>query len=146
MANELSKVRTYFDARIAAVDSDFRAHGDGFNFDNIPRSTFDKAYHLLPVLSVSTPLGDKAITDTANWELRLLRKGFRDPQAIMDEALDTMHLIRIESIKPANAMQSDANIKQVVLNSYDPQFVPTNDNAIIILMSFSVELIFSGCG
>jgi len=128
------------------VDSDFRAHSDGFDFNNVPKSLFHKAYHLLPIFSPSTALQDKTINDTAKWELRLFWKGFRDPQAAIDEALDTMHLIRIEAVKPENAMQSDPNIKKVVVDSYDPQFVGDNNNAIIILMTFSVDLLFSGCG
>jgi len=138
-----SVARTYFKARLGETDSDFREWPDGFNFENIPSNLFDLSYHIVPSTIVSGPLDNCSIIDAANWEVRLFFKGFRDIQETIDAALDKAHTFRVASVKPTNAFTSDPNIKNVVLNTMAFDFPDGNDNAVIVVLNFTVTVYFS---
>lgn len=139
----ISDLRTYFINRIQAEDSDFREHTDGFNRDNIPSTLLNKTFHIEFGNFSGEGLVDQVTKDVQEVNVFLYFKGFRDPKATIDTGMDTGNNIRLGAIKFENIAASlIPEMKKVILNSMSPSPIDTNDNSIIITLSFSVDMSF----
>ena len=136
----LSDVRIYFQDRILEVDSDFRAHPDGFNIDNIPNTNFHKTYHIFPG-DLSSSAFTLITDDNMVWTVNLFFKAGLDVDDAIDNAVDIANSIRLGAINHVNAMVGD-EIKNVIFNSMSVNDIGTNDNLIRIELQFTVRLAF----
>ena len=138
----ISQVRTYFDGIINSVDSSIKKWDKFFDRDNIPRNLQAKAYHLSYGNLASQELADLSTDDDLTVVIELYFKQKRDHQSTFDTAMDTAHSIRMEAIKPQNAMVG-ANIKNVILNSMVPEVLDNSDSSVIVTLEFTVRLLFN---
>lgn len=135
----ISSVRDFMIARIKEESSDFKEWKDGFNRDNIPRTIFNRAFF---IQYNSVTLQDDEgcfFFDDVSMNVDLFFKGFRDPQSALDSAMDTAQNIRRRAMNPKRA--GDV-IKRVDGLSITPEPVDTNDNAIIVSLSFNLRTVF----
>lgn len=137
----LSQIRTYFNTRIAAVDSTYFEWNLAFDPNNIPRNLKNRSYYIKIGQVSSGPLGDQFVQDQAAVTLQLYFNGQRDTQSLVDTAIDEAHDIRMECVSVANAM-SGTNIKNVVCNSITSETLSGSDNSVIVTLEFSVRLVF----
>lgn len=134
----LTLVRPYFRTRLNALG--YEEWPDGFDYEQIPETVIDESYHLTvgPISLVNT-------THTVNEFsypilLRVYLKGFRDPAAAIDDAVERGEAIICDVTKITNATQQ--GIKDVVFGSFEP--VPkasTNDNIVLMDFSFTAKVI-----
>ena len=145
-----SQIRTYFKNQIQAVDSDFREWTDGFNFENVPSSIFDKAYH------ISTPTTNssdeqQSFTDLIEVDLGASFKGGRNVQDKIFQSLDLMRDVRnkIVNIKDLNdyndTINSDQHLQKISPVTIGVSPLNTNDDRFTIALSFTVITAYSFC-
>ena len=134
----LTEVRPYFRTRLESLN--FHEWTDGFNFEEIPESIIDRAYHLtvgsLGLIEVNHTINKIAYPIL----LRVYLKGFRDPASAIDDAISEGEDIICEVTKITNATQQ--GIKDVVFGSFEP--IPkseTNDNIVLLDFSFTANVI-----
>lgn len=134
----ISKVRDFISARLKEEDSSFKQWGDGFNRDNIPRTIFNKCYFIRLSNPTNNVTENGYVDDNIEAELELFFKGFRDPQEAIDKALDVAYNIKLRSSNPCHW---DNTIKYVSVDSVVAEPIESNDNSIIIRLSYSIRLI-----
>ena len=137
----LSQVRTYFKSRIAEIDSDFKEHKDAFNYENIGKTVYNKAYHISYGGVDSVELLDEITDDRMNVSVKLFFKGFRDTQTALDTSMDKANLIRLNAVKRVN-YYGNTNIKNIIMTTLTPEALESNDNQIIITLNFTVRMAF----
>lgn len=137
----LGGVRDYFRTRLNILT--YKEWPDGFNTANIPATVFDKSYHLevgtINVKNQSQTGFEFAYPVT----LRVMSKGFRDPSAAIDAALDNAQTILADILAPAVRLQTNG-LKQILptsINTLPLQI--SNDNAVMLVMTFSAYLIIA---
>lgn len=138
----LSQVRTYFETVIATAAPTAKRWEGKFDLENIPRNVADQSYSIEFGDLDSGPLDDLRTDDNLDIVIRLFIRGKRDKTAVEDTAYDLAHTIRMEAIKPSNALVG-ANIKNVILDSISKEDINENDNSLILNLDFSVRLIFA---
>jgi hypothetical protein len=137
----INPIRSYFRARLAEVNTSFTEWDDAFWNENIPRSVFDKAYHIALNSVSSGPLNHQIIRDMVAVTIRLLTSSNKDNQFDFDAAVDEAHSFRQNCVNPAK-FTSQVNIKNVICQSITPSYLQNNDSAIIIEISFNVECVW----
>lgn len=137
----ISDARDYFKARIAELPGrKFREHKDAFNRDNIPKSTFDRSYHITLQNSANINTEGCLVDDTVVAQVEFFFKGFRTPQDAYDAGIDIGHELKLRSVNPA---KWSGSIKRVVGDSVVVEPVLTNDNEIIVQCTFTLRMMFS---
>jgi len=143
-----SKVRTYLKARIAAVDSDFKEHKDAFNDDNIAKTGFNKAYHILysvPSISKSDYLIDSEIEVIVKFFFR----GYRDTQAALDDSMDLVNSVALDcgSLENLSAFRvtDDFPIQYCNPTGQVPEPLENNDNSIIVTLNLNMSVLQTLC-
>ena len=114
----------------------FREWKDGFNFENIPETILDKAYH------IETPSGSRRDVydmQTQDVEMdvtvRLIRKGYRDPASGIDTTLVNLDAILARTL--ASSRRIGTNIKNIAYSSHTVQpLADSNDNAVLLEINF----------
>jgi hypothetical protein len=135
-AMSLTTVKSYFKTRCLAVPG-FREHKDAFNWRNIASSGLNKAFHITigqtTARKIHQPNCIESETDVA---VRLFFKGYRDPAAGIDTAIQESELL-IKSCA-AVAQSHGTSIKNVTFNSMQVEpFDESNDNSIISTLNFT---------
>ena len=134
----ISDVRDYIKARILAEDSDFKEWKDGFNRDNIPKTIFNKAFFISYSLPSNNVTQSSWSDDSVSVQAELFFKGFRSVQDALDNAMDVADNIYRRA--PNNANYA-GNIKKVDGVSVIPEPLISNDNSIIIIITWNVRII-----
>ena len=137
----ISQVRTYFRTHIATVDANMKEWKNNFDEDSAPRRIHTKSYYLELGDMESDALSDHMTNDLLDANLYIFYKDQRYYMDNLDLAYDLAHSIRLELIKPQNAM-TGTNIKNVILNTATPRPFEHSDNAVVLLLNFSVNLVF----
>lgn len=134
----LTLVRPYFRTRLDSLG--YNEWTDGFDFENIPETILDGAYHLeigtLSSIGVEHTMIDMEYPLT----VRLYLKGFRDPASAIDESISQGEAIVCDITKIVNANQQ--GIKGVEFSTMQP--IPksdNNDNIILLEMEFTARVI-----
>jgi hypothetical protein len=127
--------------RISEIDTTFVEHSDAFSVDNIGAYNFDKAFHVIYGPLTGGPLNHLQTDDNLNCVVTLFFKGGRYPQDAFDTSMDLANKIRLNAMKPANAMTNEF-IKNVVCRTINIDPLNTNDNAIIITLEFDVRYVY----
>lgn len=143
-----SKVRTYINQSVLAVDPTFKEWDDAFNFENIPSSRFQNAFYLsYSVPSIDT--NDSVRSHSVSADLKLFVKGFKKPQEALDNAMDTANLMAntICSITNVEAFRTTDNfpIQAVTVNSIEPTPLDSNDNNMEININFTLLILEGIC-
>lgn len=135
--------KNYFHSILNA--NGFKEWKDGFNRDNIPKSTLDKSYFMS--YSINTVENGITMEDNINVTLETFFKGYRDPQTAIDNAMELMNTVRLEILDPETiASFVDVNLLGIDSVSQTPTPLNTsNDNSIIITTEFNVRLIQINC-
>jgi len=120
----------------------FREWSDGFNFENIPSSILDKAYHIEVGTITSGPSDHQAHRFLMPMTLRVFFKGYRDPSFAIDDALTNANTILGGLLAPGFRLQVNdlKDIRPTSINALPLQL--TNDNAVILEMGFVAYLIY----
>lgn len=138
-----SEVKPYFRARIRTVDSELTEWSDGFNFENIPSTNLDGAYHIEWGPFANVKQNQDCLDTSGTATIRIFSKGFRDPQSGIDSAISKGESIIKECLKASNrALQP--GIKNVKLLNFavDP-LAASNDNSIRTTISFDLTLVIN---
>lgn len=134
-------IRPYFNARMLAVDPDFREWEDAFNVDNIPSTMFDKAWHLEFSPSTFGQANQACLTFLVPVSLKVFLKGYRSPKDAVDKALSLAESIVKEASGPSNRLNQPL-IKNVLPNLVDVRKLSeTNDNSVVLEISFNCLII-----
>ena len=131
----LKPVRTYLKSRLSDSDSSYKEHKDGFNRDNIPRTSFNKSYHIAinSVDNISNEGG--YVESSVSTRVELFFKGFRNIQTAIDDSIDKANDVKLRASNPANWTST---IKGVVCDSISAETLETNDNVVIMIMEFTI--------
>ena len=144
----LSKVRTYFRNQFTATDSKFKEWDDAFNSANIPSNIIDKAYHITYSVPSSDPFSTH-LTDNVEVSVSVFFKGYKKPTDTLDMAMDLCNEFRLNCVSISNIESfkstDDNPIYGVISNSITPTFVETNDNRIVVELSFTVSVAHGIC-
>ena len=134
-------VRTFLEQRLLEVDSDFEAHEDAFNLDNVGSNDFNKRYHIF-YGNVATSLDNQHTTnDVVSATVSLFFSGARNATEALDDAMDLANQYRLNCLK-IGYLRSQDFIKRVVCNSIVAEPIESNDNQIKITLQFSINIIF----
>lgn len=137
----LSSVRTYYKAR--ALELGWKEWTDAFNVNNIPSSIFDGAFH--------TELGRVAGIQQNQYDLvtevpitvRYFRKGYRDPQAVLDLSVAAAESYIRKALLATNRLVGEG-IKNVRLTAVEwVKQADSNDNLIMTQMDFTTLVILA---
>lgn len=134
--------RTYMRTVLAGLSGDFVEWSDGFNFQNIPQTIIDRAYFIETGFVTSGPANQLAHEFNYPLTLRVFFEGTRDPQAKIDEALQEGDNILSVVLDPTQRLGQAEDIKDVYLTNLTVNPLDeTNDNAVILQMSFNFTII-----
>lgn len=136
----LKQCLPYFRARCKAIG--LKEWSDGFNFDNIPASIFDKAFHVQygTMTGIKQNQQDQEINFPVT--VRIFTKGYRDPANGIDSAVELTENLLIECLKPTNRLVQNSGIKNIVFETanYEP-IDASNDNAVIATINFRAFMV-----
>lgn len=134
-------VRSFLEARLLEVDSDFEVHDDAFSLENIGNNDFNKRYHIF-YGNVATSVDNQHTTnDIVNATVTLFFRGYRNATESLDESMDLANTYRLNCLKIAPLRAQDF-IKRVVCSSIQAEPLDSNDNSIKITLQFSINVIF----
>lgn len=133
-------IETYFDNAVAAVDGEYYKWEGKYDIDNIPRNMKSKSYHIEVGTLVSNPPNDHFLNDELEVTVRVIRKATKSQGNVRNATIDSAHLIRLEAQKPVRGLQ---NIRNVTLTDSTPEDLTDNDNSVVVIMRFNVQLIFN---
>lgn len=132
--------RSFLTKMVQKVCPGYVEHKDGFNRDNIGTTTFKKGFHPLVTSITRTEIGMAcdAVNEIINISLQLYFCSNRDNRDELDAALAKGQCV-------ANAISLRSNfasegVNRSFVQSITPSFIPTNDNAIIIDLSITMEI------
>lgn len=135
----ISNVRGFYKTRLEGLG--FEQWDDGFNFENIPSTILDGAFHIEVNPSSGGPTNQTIQNVTMPVTVRVFRKGFRNVSEGIDSAILDVENIICDIIAPAVRLSSD--IKNVVLDGFSVNPLDdSNDNAIMIELNFTNLIIF----
>lgn len=137
----ISDVKPYARARMQALG--YTEWTDGFNFQNIPRTLLDKAFHVAlgPISGVSNNQDHQIVN--VGFTVRLFASQTRTPKDLIDASVIRADAAILEMIKPTNRLVQ-ASIKNVTFNSLDiEELDDSNDNGIIVRMELIASVFIS---
>ena len=134
----LTSVRDYYRDRMNSLN--YNEWKDGFNFDNIPQTRYERAYHIETGSIAGNPADNRAFKYDYPMTVRVFLKGFRDPASAIDNAVAQAEVIQADILKESNRLGTE--IKTITPNSIDisPRD-ESNDNDIILTMTFTTTVI-----
>lgn len=133
----LGAVRPYFKDRLGGLG--FSEWTDGFNFENIPETILDKAFHVLVESIAGGPINHTHQDTVASVVLRVFFRGYRDVSGAIDESILGVETIVKDVCKVSNRTSQVLN---VVFDSADFEALNlSNDNSVLVTMRFSAEIV-----
>lgn len=138
-----SEIRDYARGRLRPLG--YTEWEDALNFENIPRTRLDRAFHLGSMNATTLQLNNDNSYDRVTFELSLFYKGFRSTGESMDRVQGFMDDVYKSFMEPKNRF-TQRNVKNLSLqNSFiDP--LPTNDNFFRAVMNFNFDVIVEMIG
>lgn len=133
-------VRPFYKNRLEILG--FTQWTDGFNFQNIPSTILDKAFHVELNPAIGGAITQHVQNLTMPATIRVFRKGFRNVSEGIDLAMQDVENIICDILAPSVRLGS--GIKNVVLDGFSVNPLDdSNDNAIMVELEFSNFLILS---
>jgi hypothetical protein len=135
----LSSVRSYMKTRCNALG--FVEHKDAFNFENIARVQFNRAFHL-QLGQVSGVKQNQTVQEVnAEVTVRLFFNGFRTPSDGVDLAIVESEKLIASCLKTENRLGGEY-LKNLRFNSMSVEpFDSTNDNALVSIINFTADVL-----
>lgn len=135
----LSTVRGYFRTKMDALV--YQEWTDGFNFDNIPSTLLNKAYHIQSgtITGLRNNQNDQETSQIVT--IRSFYKGFRDPASAIDTAVSETELI-IKAMCAPTSRLATTGLTNVIFQdaTLEPNSL-SNDNIVKATLQFSVFVI-----
>lgn len=133
-------LRSYFEARMSVVDSDFKEWEDAFNIENIPSNVLDKAWHLEFGAFTYTGSAHTCLGFDCPVRLRVFVKGYRNPKEAVDLGLVLSDAIVKEVCKPSNRLTQPL-LKNVLPSVINVQaLAESNDNVALVDLNFNCQI------
>jgi hypothetical protein len=132
-------VRSYFRTRLDGLGEDLSEWRDGFNFENIPDTVLDRAYHIESGPYTGNQQNQSIIDASAAVTVRVFLKGYLDPAEAIDNGIDLGQTIICDIVNPINANGSlvkNVDFSSMAIEPYDQ----SNDNDAILIIEFSIRL------
>ena len=130
----VTSVRPFYKNRLEILG--FTQWSDGFNFENIPSTILDKAFHIQVNSTAGGVISPHVQNINMPVTIRVFRKGFRDVSAGIDSALADVESIICDILAPSVRLGSA--IKNVVLDDFSVNpLADSNDNAIMLELNFT---------
>lgn len=142
----MSAARTYCRSRMDSLG--YKEWTDGFNFENIPSSLQNRAYHLELEEATDSQLNIDNLITTVPVRVRVQMAGFRDPKTKIDQAAVLSNSIVAEFMSPENRLTQTTSDGEKVLNVMFKSKVieplgTSNDNTMRLNMLFDFMVIRS---
>ena len=134
-------IRTFLSNRLLEIDRDFEVHDDPFTNDTIGNLDFDKRFHIFYGNVVGTVSNQTTTKDTVTAKVTLFFRGFNSSSEALDDGMDLANEYRLNCLR-MNKLTGQSFIKRVVCTNIDAEPLDTNDNAIRIILQFSIDVIF----
>lgn len=120
----------------------FNEWEDGFNFDNIPKSIRDKAYHIFYSIPTVVEQGTTTLDNQIATTIKIFRRGFRNPKDAIDSAMcDAISLRRLVMNFETLAQYNEVKILGISSVSIVPEPLDNNDNSVIVTLEFITRVI-----
>jgi hypothetical protein len=133
----LLQSKTYFRERLTGLA--YKEWTDGFNIENIPSTLFNKAFHVEHTGTNGSPHDNMCVMVEPSYLVRVFLKGFKDPRAKIDQAMDFAEDIIKDCISSPQRL-NPPQVWNVKFNQLDIRPLETNDNAIIIEIGFTCSV------
>ncbi len=137
----IKNIRSFIEARLKEVDSDYTEHSDAFNVDNIGELNLDKAFHVFYADMSNVSVDQATSTDEVNVTVSLLTKTDRYAQEFLDEAFDKAIKFKMYCINPTKIV-GQTFIKKVRFSSMRAEPLDGNDNASIIKVNLRFTVMY----
>lgn len=135
-------IRAFLRDQLIKTDSDFESFDNAFNSDEIGANDYNKKYHIFYGRVDTTAFNHNITSDSVTASVTLYFSGSRTSEEQLDDSMDLANLYRIECLKRSN-YANQTFIKNVVCNSIVAEpLADSNDNAIKIILEFSISIIF----
>lgn len=132
----ISEVRDY--ARVVLKSLGYQEWKDAFNVDNIPSTLLDKVFHVEHGIASQRQNNQQNLELIAPFSVTMFRKGFRDPNAALDDAAVLTDTIIKEFLAPENRLTQQGTIKNIAFESAEMTPISaSNDNAVLVKVAFS---------
>lgn len=131
----------YFESRMNAVDPELKEWEDAFNIENIPGTILDKSWHINFDTFNYTGSAHTCLSFDCLVTLNVFFKGYRNPKEAIDTALIFADAIIKECTNPVHRL-TQPKIKNVLPGIVKVRpYEPSNDNAAILELQFTCEVI-----
>jgi hypothetical protein len=139
----LSGVRPYFVN--AALSLGYRKHPDGFAFDNIAGTVFDKSFHVEAFNFPATPRNMSDLEFEIPVTVRLFFKGYRNVDEGIERAVNGAegfidYALKVERANVGPDIKS-VQLSQIVIEPY----ATTNDNYVIARIELTARAYLAIC-
>lgn len=134
----LSQIRPFFSETLAAAG--LTEWDDAFNFENIPSSLVDKAFHQQFVGFQGQTTTAQDIEIMGQVAVRCFFKGFRDPASAVQESVVMSEDVIRACVNPESF--AGTQIKGIYFTSLDiqPYDETGNDNIVVAVIVFDVRV------
>lgn len=134
-------IRTFLTDRLIEIDSDFEVYDNGFQSQEIGTNDYDKRFHIFYGSVVTTGSNQNTTSDVVTSTVSLYFSGSRTSTDELDNAMDIANQYRINCLRRSKYAGQNF-IKNVVCQSIEAEPLSTNDNAILIKLTFNISIIF----
>ena len=133
---KLADIRPFL--REALTDLGFTEWPDGFNFANIPENISEKAFHILNPSGDGGPISMHDQQVSVLSEIRLFRKGFRNPGETIDKIMADLDNVICDLFHPEKRFDGHLNI---TLNGFEINpLSDSNDNSVVATLNVNVKV------
>lgn len=134
--------RQYF--RTRAANLGLKEWKDGFSFQTLPANIYDKAFHIESGPYAGQKLNQLDQEMTAQVNVRIFHKGFRDPSSAIDSLVNLSETFIKDCIVPRNRLSGNDGIINVVFENMAIEPVgDSNDSAMFSNIQFRVVLVLN---
>lgn len=133
----LTGARSYLRSRAKAIG--LKEWTDGFNFENIPSTLINGAFHIQSDSGNGIKLNQHDQELSFNQTVRIFVKGYRDPASGIDSAIKITEDLIKETVSAKNRLTQSDGIKNVILDGFNFETGDqSNDNLIIASITFRI--------
>ncbi len=127
-------VRSTFKTRLNTLG--YQEWVDGFNFENIPSTILDGAFHIEVNPGTGGPTNQTVQPGEMPVTVRVFRRGFKNVSDAIDECVLDLENIVCDLIAPSVRLGS--GIKNIVFDGYSLNpLAESNDNAVMLEINFT---------
>lgn len=142
-----TSIKPYIEARMTAVDADYREWTDAFNIANIPSNILEKSWHLAFGTASPITLNQNCLSYSYPVVLNVFFKGYQTPSNAIDSGNLAAENILKEVLANANRLNISAVNAGRVINILPGTFslnplADSNDNIVRLELNFTFNIIY----